>query len=107
MAIRMAPEDEMRQPADWMRPMDDRILEVLDEVGHLNPVGLSREGMVPRVDTTASYTSERCNELVKYGLIMYVDRRLYAITDKGRAYLDGDLDATTLDELDEPIVADE
>ena len=107
MAISMRQPDEMRQPAKWMRPKDDRILEVLDEVGTLNPIGLSRDGMVPRVDTPASYTSERCNKLVKYGLIMYVDSGIYAITDRGRAYLAGELDAKTLNELDDPIVADE
>ena len=26
-------EGTMRQPADWMRPMDDRILEILQTAG--------------------------------------------------------------------------
>ena len=107
MAISMAQPDEMRRPAKWMRPKDDRILEALDEAGNLNPIGISREGMKSRVDTTASYASERCNKLVKYGLVMYVDSSLFAITDLGRAYLAGEVDASTLEELDDPIIADE
>ena len=106
MATRIAQPD-VRRPASWMRPKDDRILEALDEVGNLNPIGISREGMKPRVDTTAKYASERCNKLIKYGLVMYVDSHLFAITDLGRAYLAGDVDAATLEELDDPIISDE
>jgi predicted transcriptional regulator len=107
MAITMTQQDEMRQPAEWMRPKDDRILEALDEVGNLTPIGISREGLIPRVNTTASYASERCNKLVKYGLLMYIDSSTFAITDIGREYLAGNLDASTLDELDKPPIADE
>ena len=107
MSASAANQREMRRPARWMRPMDDRILEALRESGNLTPFGLSKEGYVPRVDTTPSYTSERCRELLKYGLVMIVDKNLYAITDRGCAYLDENLDASTLDELDEPPVADQ
>lgn len=107
MATAMPEPDEMRQPADWMRPMDDRLLEALREDGNLTPLALSREGLVSRVDTTRHYASERMAVLVGYGMVARVERGLFAITDTGRAYLDEDLDASTLDELDEPLVADE
>ena len=97
----MASSDEMRQPADWMRPMDDRILEVFREQGNMTPFALSREGHEPRVDTTRHYTAERCRELVRYGMIRQLDRGLYQITDTGRAYLDEELDASTLDPADQ------
>lgn len=103
----MPQPDDMRQPADWMRPMDDRILEALREAGNLTPLALSREGLVPRVDTTRHYVSERCADLLRYGLVARAEKGLFAITDDGRAYLDEELDASTLSELDEPLVADE
>lgn len=107
MATAMPQPNDMRQPADWMRPMDDRILEALREDGNLTPLALSREGLVPRVDTTRQYISERGYDLLRFGLIARVDKGLFAITDKGRAYLDEELDASTLGELDEPPIADE
>ena len=106
MSTAVTTPDEMRQPADWMRPMDDRILEVFREEGNMTPFALSREGLIPRVDTTRHYTAERCRKLVVHGMIEQLDRGLYRITDEGRAYLDEELDASTLDELDEPRVAE-
>ena len=89
-----------------MTRVDNRLLETLRELGNLSPIALSNEGMVSRVDTTAKYAGERCKVLARYGLVEYVDSALYRITDEGRAYLDEELDASTLDELDEPRVAD-
>ena len=101
MATAMTSRDEMRQDADWMRPMDNRILEVLRDEGNLTPLALSREGMYERVDTTRQYISERCIHLRRYGMIEYVDEGLFRITDVGRAYLDEELDASTLEPADE------
>lgn len=97
----MASKDEMRQPADWMRPMDDRILEGFREFGNMTPFALSKEGHEARLDTTRHYIAERCRALVKYGMIEQIDRGLYAITDEGRAYLDEELDASTLKRVDD------
>lgn len=103
----MPQPNDMRQPADWMAPMDDRILEALREDGNLTPKALSRDGLVPRTPTTRHYVSERLPDLLRYGMVARVDEGLYALSEDGRAYLDEDLDASTLEELDEPLVADE
>ena len=96
----MAPSDGMREPADWMRPMDDRILEAFREYGNMSPLALSKEGHEPRVDTTRHYIAERCRELLRYGMIDQIDRGLYSINEAGLAYLDEELDASTLDPVD-------
>lgn len=88
----------MRESADWMsNPADDRILEVIREEGNMTPLALSREGEVPRIDIGRKWAGARCRELVRYGLLRKVDKGLFAITDKGLAYLDEELDASELD----------
>ena len=99
--------DDMRQRADWMAPMDDPILEVLRDIGNLTPGAISREGRVPRVDVGSQHASNRCRVLWRRGMLVMVDSGLYALSEDGRAYLDEELDASTLDELDEPPVADQ
>lgn len=87
----------MRQPAKWMTPgTDDRILELIDEFGSMTPLALSKEGMVERLPIGRKHAGNRCRELVKYGLLTRVDKGLYTLTDEGSAYLEGDLDASTL-----------
>jgi len=85
----------MRQPAEWMTPADDRILELIREYGNLTPKAISDFG-----GPTRQYTSERCAELADYGLLTRVHHGLYGITDDGEAYLDEELDASTLETTD-------
>lgn len=81
--------------------MDNRLLEVLRDEGNLTPFALSNEGKTARVDTTKEYASERCRVLYRYGLVDEIDYGLYAITEQGIAYLDEELDASTLDEVND------
>jgi len=85
----------MRDSAEWMTPSDDRILELIREYGNLTPIAISEKGGPSR-----QYSSTRCKELSKYGLLKQVHRGLYGITDDGRAYLDEDLDAGELSPSD-------
>lgn len=87
--------NEMRQRADWMRPADDTILELVREHGNLTPGAI--EGLGGPV---ADYAGDRARTMVKYGLLHQVWRGLYGITDEGHAYLDEDLDASTLSPAD-------
>jgi len=88
--------DEMRQQADWMVPSDNRILELIREYGNLTPSAIEAKGGPVR-----QHASQRCSELAEYGLLNRVHRGLYGITEKGVAYLDEDLDASTLDPVEE------
>jgi predicted transcriptional regulator len=91
MSTAPAERERMRQAADWMAPSDDRILELIREYGNLTPKAIDHFGGPSR-----QYASERCAELAKYGLLTRVYRGLYGITDEGCAYLDEELDASTL-----------
>jgi Mn-dependent DtxR family transcriptional regulator len=91
----------MRKRADWMTKSDDAILEVLRDEGNLTPLAASKDGQVARVNIGRKYAGQRLRNLVKYGLVEYVDEGLYRLTDDGRAYLDEELDASTLDPVDD------
>ena len=84
--------DVMRNRADWMVPSDDRILELIREHGNLTPIAIHEFGGPSR-----QYSSSRCKELARYGLLDQVHRGLYGITEEGRAYLNEDLDASELE----------
>lgn len=94
----------MRYHASWMVEVDERILEFLDEQGN-HPPSAIRDQLAVRssgMDYSSTYINNRCRKLRNYGLITNVGGGTYAITDEGLAFLDGDLDAATLDaETDE------
>ena len=97
----------MRPRVPHMNELDDSILEFLAEMG--SPGGV-RVAMAPtpmwvniaviRGMTTKKQNtfSNRMNQLSTIGLLEKIDeqRGYYKITDKGLAYLDGDLDAEDL-----------
>jgi len=82
-------------------PTDERILETTRKEGNMTPRALSREGDVSRIDISRDYAGDRCRVLTDYGLLERLDRGLYRLTDTGRAYLDEELDASTLDPADD------
>lgn len=81
----------MRQSADWMNITDERILEVLREDGQLTPSAIA-----DRIDKHQKWVNKRCRMLQDYGLVQTIARGLYQITEEGEAYLEGDLDASEL-----------
>lgn len=83
----------MRKPGDWMQnPTDERILEVLNTGLELGPTAIGRN-----IDRDRTGVSRRLSVLVDYGLVERVDEGYYAITDLGSQYLDGELDADSLE----------
>ena len=107
MSTATAPSADMRKRAEWMVPKDDPILETLRDRGNLSPLAISRDGRVPRADVGKQWASDRCRAMWKHGMVVMIDEGLYAISEDGLAYLDEELDASTLDEHDEGPVADE
>jgi len=73
---------------------DDRILETLAE----SELILSPRVLAVNTDYTRQYISERLALLLDSGLVVKYDEGLYEITERGRAYLAGDLDAEDLEE---------
>jgi len=89
-------EDVVRQPADWMQPVDNRILEIIREHGNLTPAAVEKfDG------PSSSHASRRCKRLADYGLLHQIVTGLYTITDEGEAYLDEELDASELEPDDD------
>jgi len=77
-----------------MNQTDDRILELLEESGLI----LSPAVMAKNLDYSRSWVSERTGKLVQSGLVEQVDDGYYRISDRGRAYLAGELDADELEQ---------
>jgi predicted transcriptional regulator len=92
MSLTADTEDTMRQPADWMVPSDDRILELLRQEGNLTPQAVEDFG-----GPVAGHASNRLPVLARYGLVTKISRGLYRITEEGEAYLDENLDASDLE----------
>jgi len=77
-----------------MNQTDDRILDLLEESGLI----LSPAVMAKNLDYSRSWVSERTGKLVEAGLVEQVDDGYYRISDRGHAYLAGDLDADELEQ---------
>ena len=87
----------MRLHGNVISQADERILEFLDEFGNYPPTAI-RDSLAERgMEYTPQHLGLRCRELAKLGLTVNVGGGTYAITDEGRAFLAGDLDAGTLD----------
>jgi len=84
----------MRPRVEWMNQTDDRILELLNESGLV----LSTAVVAVNLDYSRSWVSRRLGKLTKAGLVENTEEGYYRITDRGRAYLSGTLDADDLEE---------
>lgn len=84
------PED-MRQRGEWMVPSDDAILELIREHGNLTPSAIDDLG-----GPSAQHAGIRCRKLRDAGLLHQISHGLYGITDKGLAFLNEELDASTV-----------
>jgi len=86
-----------------MRPLDDRVLEVLQARGplsrsELRSVLVTAAGPTPR---SGREVDDRLAELRRRGFVGSRDDRL-VVTTTGTAYLRGDVDAATLGPSDDP-----
>ena len=70
---------------------DDRILEYIRENESSSPKKLEDSGYV-RV--SRSHISRRLRKLAEHGLLNHLGNGVYVITDRGEAYLDGELDTS-------------
>lgn len=78
-----------------MTQADERVLEFL----HEKDIVASPTVIAANIDYTAEYISRRCRKLANAGLLQRVDPSNYRLTDLGRDFVDGDVDA---DEIGEP-----
>lgn len=85
----------MRYSADWMTIADERILEHLNEMETDTPKKMASSG---RVRFSRQYIGERCRKLASYGLLKHLGNGVYRITESGKQYLKGEVDASELED---------
>jgi predicted transcriptional regulator len=76
-----------------MNQTDDRILELLDE----SDLVLSPSVIAVNLDYTRNWVSRRISRLVEAGLIEARNGSYYAISELGKAYLNGEVSADKLE----------
>ncbi|MXR22135.1 MarR family transcriptional regulator [Halobacterium bonnevillei] len=84
----------MRPRVDWMTRADDYILEFLDETD----IVATPQVIAANIDYSRQYVNQRVRALGDRGLVQNTGNGLYRITDRGRDYLGGDLDADELED---------
>lgn len=90
----------MRRPrVSWMTAADDRILEFLLNEGN-EPLVATPAMVEMNIDYKIAHIRNRLRELQLAGLVEYFDedRGAYQISERGRSYLAGELDAEDLEE---------
>lgn len=78
-----------------MSIVDERVLEYLAENRSGSPTKMREEVPIPY---SPDYVGERCRILSKKGFLIPLGNGVYAISEDGRAYLEGELDATKFDD---------
>lgn len=93
----------MRKSGEWMTIWDDRILEIL-----ASEEGMSVGELTGRseIKVSNSQVSRRCKKMAEHGLVNPLGNGVYVITDRGEAYLAGELD-TSEDAPEQPLDAEE
>jgi predicted transcriptional regulator len=72
-----------------MTQADERVLEFL----HEKDIVASPTVIAANIDYTAEYISRRCRKLADAGLVQRVGPSNYRLTELGKRYLNGDVDA--------------
>jgi uncharacterized membrane protein len=88
--------ESFRKDAEWMTPLDDRILEILSSSG----IVLSPAVIRYNLEYSRGEVSRRLSILSKSGLVEKEEEGYYSITSMGNEYLAGEFDARDLEEPD-------
>ncbi|MFH5798556.1 MarR family transcriptional regulator [Haladaptatus sp. CMAA 1911] len=94
----------MRKSGKWMTIWDDRILEYIITNESASVGELANSGYV-RVSNT--HVSRRCKKLAEHGMLKPLGNGVYIITERGEAYLDGELDTSEESQDDSPSISSE
>lgn len=80
-----------------MTPSEEATLELLDNSG----LELTASNIAFNIGKSGAYIQQLCNDMANKGLLEKFNRAghpFYSITDRGRAYLDGEIDVDELEE---------
>jgi predicted transcriptional regulator len=84
----------MRPRVGWMTRADDYILEFLDET----EIVATPQVIAANIDYSRQYVNQRIRKLAANELVENTGDGLYQITERGRNYLVGDIEADELGE---------
>lgn len=86
-------QNDMHSRVDWLKPSDWTIVSEIENYGGwIKPASLSLN-----LPYTREHVARRCKVLAEHGLLeRHEDTPAYRITDMGRDYISGDLDAEGL-----------
>lgn len=85
----------VRDPADWMLPIDDAILSLF----HTTDLVLTPSIIAYNIDYSRDEVNRRLVELEKRGFVTKIERGKYQITALGRGYLDGAVSHSLQDQV--------
>ncbi|GGM69232.1 repressor of nif and glnA expression [Halarchaeum rubridurum] len=96
----------MRHRAEWQNLLDDRILEIASDAAESGEEPINARDIndrLPQKDYNLDYIRRRCGKLTDAGLLQRVhpDNALWAITDRGQAYLSEEYDVAAGMYIDE------
>jgi len=86
----------MVERVSWFSPIDYEILMFFEE----HDILASPKVISTNIDYDRQYTSKRCRELLKEGILQKDDSGLYELTAFGRSFLAGEIDADELERND-------
>lgn len=81
---------------EWMTPTDLFILTSFEESDIFRVLGPTV--VSDNLDISRSHASKRISLLVEHGLLEQLAEGKYRITDRGRSFLQGELDASDLED---------
>ncbi|WP_225334923.1 hypothetical protein [Halomicrobium urmianum] len=79
-----------RKSAYWMMQVDERILDYLDQEDWATPRMMARDRCF---SVSEGFIWERCQMLRYVGFIAQFGRDMYELTNDGKLYLQGEIDA--------------
>jgi len=83
----------VRKQAAWMKTLDERILEHLNESGESNPMLMAEHPRFEDMEVSSGQIRERCERLANSELVASTGKGWFDITTWGQQYLRGELDA--------------
>lgn len=89
--------EEMVEWVSWMSPADYEILLFFEE----HDIIVSPKILAINIEYDRQYVSKRCNELAENDLLDNPDSGVYQLSEFGRQFLDGKIDAEELEHDDQ------
>jgi len=89
-------KEEMVERVRWMSPADYEILLFFEE----HDITVSPKVLGENIGYDRQYVSKRCRELTESGVLEQRGTGLYGLSDVGKKFLAGEIDASDLEKND-------